>query len=51
MYEGVTNQRGQYLKSHEFIKEFSREKWAETKSGYNPFKEDFMNTSFFLTKI
>lgn len=30
---------------------YSKEKWAETKSGYNPLKEDFENTSFFVTDV
>lgn len=32
------------------MNEFSREKWTETKSGYNPLKEDFQNTSFLVTQ-
>ena len=33
------------------LKNFSKDEWTNTKSGYNPLKEDFMNTSFFLTEI
>ena len=29
--------------------EYSREIWTETQSGYNPLKEDFANTSFFVS--
>jgi hypothetical protein len=39
------------MKSHEFMTRFSHSNWAETESGYNPLKEDFMNTSFILTDI
>lgn len=31
------------------MNKYSKEIWAETKSGYNPLKEDFENTSFFIT--
>ena len=30
---------------------FSKSKWTETQSGYNPIKEDFLNTSFLVTQI
>ena len=33
-------------KPAEFFGEFGRAKWAETQSGYNPMKEDFLNTRF-----
>ncbi len=39
------------VKSYEFIDEFSEEEWALTKSRFNPIKEDFGNTSFFVTDI
>ena len=39
------------LKSYEFIDEFSEDEWALTKSRFNPIKEDFGNTSFFVTNI
>jgi hypothetical protein len=31
------------------MNEFSKENWTTTKSGYNPLKEDFSNTSFCVT--
>ena len=30
----------------EFFKQFAKPKWAETRSGYNPMKDDFLNTRF-----
>jgi hypothetical protein len=39
------------VKSFTFVDSFSRDEWCMTRSGYNPLKEDFMNTSFFVTKI
>lgn len=50
MYERVFDRRSEVLKSFEFVERFSEKNWAQTKSGYNPLKEDFANTSFFLTK-
>lgn len=50
MYSEICKKPSMFMKSYEFVNEFSKEKWGETKSGYNPLKEDFMNTSFFLTK-
>ena len=50
MYEKVFDKRSEVLKSHDFVEQFSEKNWAKTKSGYNPLKEDFANTSFFLTK-
>ena len=33
------------------MKQFGLDNWATTKSGYNPIKQDFANTSFFVSKI
>ena len=49
MYKEITGKKSEIFKTSQFMKEFSREKWTETKSGYNPLKEDFANTSFFIT--
>ena len=49
MYKKVTNQRSKVLKTHEFMDEFAKVKWAQTRSGYNPLKEDFLNTSILVT--
>lgn len=51
MWKKVFEREGHVVKSHEFMKEFGLENWATTKSGYNPIKEDFANTSFFVSKI
>lgn len=49
---GVTlGEESDLVKSHEFFEEFGLDNWTVTKSGYNPLKEDFGNTSFLLTKI
>lgn len=39
---------GEYTvsKPKEFIERNARQKWAETRSGYNPMMEDFLNTRF-----
>ena len=39
------------VKSYEFFEEFGVDDWANSRSGFNPLKEDFGNTSFILTKI
>ena len=36
------------MKTYDFMDVYAREKWTQTKSGYNPLKEDFSNTSIFL---
>lgn len=50
MYKKVTKRKGRFLKTHEFMDEFAKEKWCQTQSGYNPIKEDFLNTSIFFTE-
>lgn len=51
IYKGVCKKKAVTLKTHEFVSEFAKEKWGETRSGYNPLKEDFLNTAFFVTDI
>lgn len=51
MYKEICGKKSFSLKSYEFMNEFSKEKWAETKSGYNPLKEDFQNTSFLVSEV
>lgn len=51
MYLEVCKKKSLSMKSHVFMNEFAKEKWAETRSGYNPLKEDFLNTSFLVTDI
>ncbi len=51
MYYEVCKKKSVFMKTHEFMNEFAKEKWAETRSGYNPLKEDFLNTSFLMTEI
>ena len=50
MYLKACGKKGETVKTYTFIENFSKEEWGLTKSGYNPLKEDFMNTSFFVTK-
>ncbi|KRX04263.1 hypothetical protein PPERSA_11387 [Pseudocohnilembus persalinus] len=50
MYKEVTGKKSTIFKSKEFMQEFSKKEWTETKSGYNPLLEDFTNTSFFVTQ-
>jgi len=51
MHDEITKKDGEFMKTHQFVEEYSHTKWATTKSGYNPLKEDFLNTVFFLTKL
>jgi len=44
-YKKITGKRAEIYKTYEFMDLFSKTKWTETKSGYNPIKEDFLNTS------
>jgi len=50
MHSKVTQKNCQIMKTFEFVEEYSEREWATTKSYYNPLKEDFYNTSFFLSK-
>ena len=50
LYQNVTGKKSLIMKSYEFVDEYSERNWVRTKSGYNPLKEDFSNTSFFLSK-
>lgn len=43
--------RGRFLKSFEFFEEYGGVSWGKTVSGYNPLKEDFWNTSFFVSNV
>lgn len=50
MHRRITNKPSQVLKSYQFVEDFSDKNWVTTQSGYNPLKEDFANTAFFLSK-
>lgn len=50
MYLHVTGRQSESMKSYQFVEEYSDTNWAKTQSGYNPLKEDFNNTAFFMTK-
>jgi hypothetical protein len=43
--------RGRFLKSYQFFEEYGGNTWGKTVSGYNPLKEDFWNTSFFVSSV
>lgn len=45
---GGAGHRTRVLKSARFLYEYGEWKETETRSGYNPFIEDFRNTCFFL---
>lgn len=51
MHEAVLGREAEVRKSYEFFDEFSLKEWALSKSGFNPIKEDFSNTSFLLSRI
>ena len=48
-YKKISGRRAEIYKTYEFMDLFSKTKWTETKSGYNPLKEDFLNTSLMTT--
>lgn len=49
MHQKVTGYNSEFMKTWEFVEKYSDKNWATTKSGYNPLKEDFLNTSFFIS--
>lgn len=51
MHQSITGRDGTFIKTRDFVEEHSYSSWGITKSGYNPLKDDFLNTSFFLTKV
>lgn len=50
MHQKTTGNDSEFLKTWEFVERYSDKNWAATKSGYNPLKEDFLNTSFFISQ-
>lgn len=50
MHRRITGKPSQVMKSYQFVDEHSDKNWVNTQSGYNPLKEDFSNTAFFLSK-
>jgi hypothetical protein len=50
MVKSATGKEAEYMKSWQFMDKYSDVKWSTTRSGYNPLKEDFLNTSFLITK-
>lgn len=51
MTTGTLGTQGRYLKSYQFFDEFGGDSWGKTVSGYNPLKEDFWNTSFYISRV
>lgn len=49
-YNHITGQTAQVYKNTEFMEQFSMEKWAETRNGFNPMREEYVNTSFLVTE-
>eukprot|EP01017_Pseudomicrothorax_dubius_P027994 TRINITY_DN3286_c0_g2_i1.p1 TRINITY_DN3286_c0_g2~~TRINITY_DN3286_c0_g2_i1.p1 ORF type:complete len:322 (-),score=67.25 TRINITY_DN3286_c0_g2_i1:715-1680(-) len=49
LYKRATRRSSSFLKTADFVEQNTRTKWTETKSGYNPLREDFANTSVFFT--
>ena len=50
MYEKVTNKKGTVFKNKDFVEKYSLQGWADTKNGFNPMKEEYINTSIFTSK-
>ena len=51
MHRELLKRDANVVKSYEFIDEFSHPTWTLSRSGFNPIKEDFGNTSFLTSKI
>ncbi|CAK60925.1 unnamed protein product (macronuclear) [Paramecium tetraurelia] len=49
MVKQILGMDSQIFKAYQFAEQFSQSSWTTTKSGYNPLKEDFGNTSFLVT--
>ena len=51
MTTGTLKTPGRHLKSYQFFDEFGGDSWGKTVSGYNPLREDFWNTSFYISRV
>jgi len=49
-YSQITGKNASIYKNQEFVKTYALENWAETENLYNPLKEEYFNTSFFVTE-
>lgn len=49
MHTQVLKREAKVVKSYDFMAEFGFDSWAQTKSTFNPIREDFGNTSFLVT--
>ena len=45
----LVGKSGVVVKSYKFMKDYARENWTESKTGYRPLFDDFRNTSFFTS--
>lgn len=51
MHQTILQRDANVVKSYEFFDEFGFENWTNSKSNFNPLKEDFGNTSFLVTSV
>jgi hypothetical protein len=49
-YRKLTGKTASVIKNAEFCEMFLKEGWADTQNGYNPIKEEYVNTSFLVTE-
>ncbi|CAI2371507.1 unnamed protein product [Moneuplotes crassus] len=48
-YELVTGKKASHMKNYEMFDKFAVSNWCETQNGFNPMKEEYVNTSFLLS--
>lgn len=49
-YSSISGKPSIVLKNKEFAEMFLKEGWGDTQNGYNPIKEEYINTSFLITE-
>lgn len=48
-YHKLTGKNPRILKNYEMFDEFALKGWWETKNGFNPMREEYVNTSFLIS--
>ena len=49
-YQQITGKQAQVYKNEEFMNLFALDSWCTTRNNYNPMREEYYNTSFFVTE-
>ena len=50
-YQEICGRKAQVFKNIEFMETYALESWAECRNGYNPMREEYINTSFLVTDL